>query len=383
MLAHRIVLALLTAGLVAPAGASAAGSLEGNVTNAAATPLQGICVAVYSASSSVFPVDTTATDPAGDYVVGGLTPGEYKLYLHDDLGTCPTGTDSFVGQWWQDRSGFDTADLLVITDAHTTTADAVMKQPAGIAGPLQGANGAALEHICVSAVPASAIDPYGPPGGFAQTNASGDYLMEAPADQYKVQFYDGGFPCNVGKYANQWYHDKPDPASADIVVVASGITTSGIDAVMYAPTRITGHVQDEGGAALDGICVVANLAATPNGPGLPPGFARTNPAGDYVMGIAPGDYKISFYDNGIPCSVGKYVSQWFNGKSDFASADVIHVVRGATVTGIGAPLKLFQPVTTSTPPPPPPVATRCRVPRLHGVKLKQAKRRLHAAHCRV
>jgi hypothetical protein len=142
-------------------------------------------------------------------------------------------------------------------------------------------------------------------------------------------------------------------------------------------------VQDEAGQPLAGICVVANNSTTLNMPGVVPPFARTDAAGNYQMGIPPGDWVIQFYDGGTPCNVGKYVAQFFSGKPTPELADKVHVARGAHVTGINATMKLFvAPVVTPPVSPPPPVV-KCRVPALRGVTLARAKRQLRRNHCRL
>ncbi len=378
-----LLLLLVAAGLAAPTAASATGSIAGTVTDADGNPLEAICVVIHDKLTGNVVAGPTPTDADGTYTVGALVADDYKVEFNDDSISCPAGVDFYFTQWYDDKLDFSSATPVTVTDGATTPGiDAAMAEPEAIAGHIKDAHGTSLEKICVVAKLPSDSSTSTPPAGFAQTDVDGNYLIELPAGQYKVSFYDGGIPCNVGKYVLQWYNDKPDFASADIVTVPAARTIFGIDAVMYEPSRITGHVQDEASGALPGICVVANDAATPNTPGPPPGFARTDAAGDYAMDVLPGDYKVQFYDGGIPCNVGIYVAQWFNGKPDFATADVVHVPRGATVAGVGATMKVVPPVVTATASPPP-ATTTCRVPKLHGVKLKQAKRRLRTAHCAV
>jgi hypothetical protein len=380
-----VLLLLVAAGLAAPAAASAAGSLDGNIMDADGNPLTDVCVRVHDKTTASTIAGSAQTTADGDYTVAGLAANDYKVEFTDDSLACPTGVDFYFTQWYDGKLDFAAANAVAVTDGATThNIDAVMAEPEAVAGHVQDAAGGPLASICVVAKLPSDSSTSTFPAGFAQTDVDGNYLIELPAGQYKVSFYDGGTPCNVGKYEAQWYHDKPDFASADIVTVPTARTIFGIDAVMHVPSRITGHVQDEAANPLRDICVVAGDPVTPNLPGQPPGFARTDAAGDYVMAIAPGDYKVQFYDGGFPCNVGKYVQQWFNGKSDFAAADIVHVARDATVTGIGATMKRVPTVVvTASNPPPPPAKPGCKVPKLRGVKLKQAKKRLHAAHCSV
>jgi hypothetical protein len=384
---HLIGPALVVLALVAPATAAATGTIAGNVTDPVGDPIEGICVAAHLPGVFAIAAGPAFTDPAGDYELDGLTPGDYEVEFYDESFRCVQGGDFYVSEWLDDAPDQVSADPVTVVDATTTTGiDAVLAEPEAIAGRVTDTAGAPLEGICVVVGYADGSGGSGQPPGFAQTSADGYYFIALPVGQYKVSFYDGGFPCDRDKYEGQFYNDKPGSSSADVVTVVTGRTTFGINAVMWERTRIRGHVQDEAGQPLDGICVVAQFATGLSETGQPPGFARTNPAGDYVMGIASGDYKVSFYDNGIPCNVGKYVGQWFNGKSDLASADVVQVARGATVSGIDATMKLLQlvqPLPTASPPPVVQPAARCRVPKLRGITLRRAKRILRIAHCRL
>jgi hypothetical protein len=284
----------------------------------------------------------------------------------------------------------NSATIVSVADGGTTAGiDATMAEPQSIVGRTTNPGGAPIDGICVSVHPYNTTDPYGPPAGFAQTDEDGYYVIPLPTGQYKVQFFDQGGPCAIGQYAEQWYRDKPNFASADTVQVLPGRATFDIDAVMYEEATLGGHVQDEAAQPLLGICVVANNQTTLNMPGVVPPFARTDAAGNYEMeNIPPGDWMVQFYDGGFPCNVGKYVLQFFNGKPTPELADLVHVARGAHVTGINATMKLFvAPVVTTQvtppPPPPPPPVVKCRIPTLRGVTLARAKRLLKAKHCRL
>lgn len=372
--------------LAAPANAAATGSIAGNVTDPRGNPIQDICVGAHLPGVTA-ESGQALTDGFGDYQIDGLTPGDFEVEFYDASFRCPQGGDFYVTEWFDDAPAQASATAVTVADGATTTGiDAVLAEPEAIAGRVTDVGGTPLEGICVVVAFADGSGGSGQPPGFAQTNVNGKYLIALAVGQYKVSFYDGGFPCDRDKYEGQFYNDKPGSSSADVVTVVAGRTTFGIDAVMWEKTRITGHVQDEAGLPLDGICVVAQYASGLSDTGQPPGFARTNPAGDYVMAVAAGDYKVSFYDDGIPCSVGNFVGQWFNGKADMGAADVVHVPRGATVQGVGATLKrvqLVQPLPVASPTPAAAPVVRCRVPRLRGVRLLRAKRMLRRAHCRA
>ena len=63
--------------------------------------------------------------------------------------------------------------------------------------------------------------------------------------------------------------------------------------------------------------------------------ASTNPAGQYtVLGLAPGSYKVGFYDQGDD----SHLVQFYNGRATLDSADPVVVAGGSATSGIDASL---------------------------------------------
>jgi hypothetical protein len=126
------------------------------------------------------------------------------------------------------------------------------------------------------------------------------------------------------KVANRWYSSASTFEEADPVVVNAGVDTAGIkinfSAVEFA--FVAGRAYDA--VTGEGACVTVN------------GAARTSGDGSYEIALSPGAWKVSFIDN---CDF-KYVDQWWNGKPDEASADVIELSAGETVAGIDAAMAM-------------------------------------------
>jgi hypothetical protein len=75
------------------------------------------------------------------------------------------------------------------------------------------------------------------------------------------------------------------------------------------------------------------------------GFARTDASGNYTIGGLPSNsFKVTFFD----CSSGVYVSEFYNGKRDLGSADLVSVSLGATTAGIDAALAVVGSPITGT-----------------------------------
>ncbi len=167
------------------------------------------------------------------------------------------------------------------------------------------------------------------------TDADGYYTAGGiPTGSYKVQF----FGYNSG-YISEWYNDKPDFDSADLVAVTAPGTTSGIDAVLTPGGSISGTVTNTEGTGINGVEVeVFDL----NGDLI--NVAYTNICGEYtVKGLPTGSYKVYFYR-----SYTGYISEWYNDKQDLDSADAVAVTAPGTTTGIDAILELSY-LTLTTP----------------------------------
>ena len=92
---------------------------------------------------------------------------------------------------------------------------------------------------------------------------------------------------------------------------------------------ISGTVTEEGsGDPLPDICVIAQDVAI--------GGDYTDALGQYSIVVPQGTYSVEFRD--CLSSPTVYVSEWYNNKPDFASADPVSVTAGSTTSGINAVL---------------------------------------------
>lgn len=210
-----------------------------------------------------------------------------------------------------------------------------------ISGTVRDESSQPLSEICVAASPPDYedVDTY-----YTRTDSSGAYvLVGLPAGQYKVAFID----CNDQQnYFSEWYDDEQDFESADLVTVAAGAQTPGIDAVLTRGGSISGRVTDVAGAPLGDICVLA-LSSDDAG-----GFAVTDEDGAYrARPLRGGIYTVAFFDcqhffledwspPGECANSTKYRSEWYEDKSSMEEADPVSVTLGAETSGIDAVLDL-------------------------------------------
>ena len=162
--------------------------------------------------------------------------------------------------------------------------------------------------------------------GTASTNASGEYTVSGlSGGEYKVGFSD------QPTYANQYYNKQSSFGAASFVPVTEKNATSGIDAEMLQPGKITGTVTNTSGAP------IADVSIDIYDSGFdfePTKFAFTNANGEYtVEGLQEGEYRVGFFPEN-----STYLSQYYSGQTSLASANLVLVTAGETTAGINATL---------------------------------------------
>ena len=321
----RAVLAIGVAAGVAclatTAPAYAAGNtIKGHVTDNNGASLAGICVTAYASGHDAG--GSAATDASGNYTIQGLTVGSYGVQF-SAIGCALGNGGNWLEQWYSNKSDMLSADPVAVTAAQDTMGiNAQMQVGGSIQGHVTHGNSVNLAGVCVSAGQAAAV-----------TDASGNYTIQRlVTGSYRVRFTVLGLGCNNGNWIDQWYSAKSDMASANPVSVTAGQSTTTIDAQMQAGGRIQGHVTDNHGVSLPGICVGAGQGAT---------FASavTDSGGNYTLErLSTGPYQVSF----SPCGTAGATTwkvQWYNNKPDMASADVLSVVAGQNTTAINAQMQ--------------------------------------------
>ena len=167
---------------------------------------------------------------------------------------------------------------------------------------------------------------------FGITDASGAYSVGGlGSGDYEVEFFD----CSESPtYITEFYDDRADFGSADLVAVTDGSKTSGIDAQLATGGSINGTVTEEGtGTPLADICVDAVDSSFAFF-----GFDITDASGAYsVGGLGSGDYEVQFFDCGESPT---YITEWYNDQPDAASADFVLVTIGSKTSGIDAQLAI-------------------------------------------
>jgi hypothetical protein len=297
-----------------------AGGINGRVTDSTGTV--GIAnVDIQVCDLAQYWLYGTSTDSSGYYTFYGIPGGSYKVRFSTDW-----AAGNYVGEWYNDRSSFDEADTVIVTVGSTTTGiDAQLANGGSISGRVtdSGSNGIANVNINVNDMNGNGV-------AWTSTDSNGDYTVNGiPPGNHKVRFW----PYNAGNYMEEWYNDKGSFADADTILVIAGQTNTGIDAQLADSGAISGRVTDSTGTV--GIANVGVQICDLTQYWLPQGTS-TDSDGYYTLrGLPSGDYKLEFRTHWTP---GNYVSEWYNDKDSFESADTISVTVGQTTTGIDARL---------------------------------------------
>jgi hypothetical protein len=172
------------------------------------------------------------TNSSGQYVVGGLAPGLYRL-MFEDVYSPPR----YLTEFYDNKASIEAAnDVGVTAGATTANIDAALGGYGKIAGAATGPDG-------TTAITGIDIDVwrYNPDWmdwewvSFATTEVSGDYEVNGLiTEDYRVEFSD-----SLGQFASEFYDDQPDIQSATDVHVELGATTPDIDASLnLAPMSV-------------------------------------------------------------------------------------------------------------------------------------------------
>lgn len=336
----RLLLGLTTAGLalaaLAPALASA-GSISGSVSDASShDPTAAVDVCAYSLAGEGGICSTT--DVAGDYMIGNLASGQYRVGFRGQ-------EQNYVSQYYDHELQWLDSDLVAVGSGAVTGIDAELDSGGRIEGTVvERASGEPAEAwVCARSAAPEGLGECSAPDG------SGDYAIQGlpPAD-YKVEFWPGD-----GDLILQYYDHSINWWFATQVRLAAQGVRSGIDAELETGGRIEGTVRlAEGGAPMTGVGVCAEESA-----GIAGGreCAESGADGTYLIEhLPPTDYKVEFDPE------GDLLVQFWNRKPGWNDADEVAVGPEATVSGIDAYLEveplapplIFPPSLTTSPPMP-------------------------------
>jgi hypothetical protein len=162
-------------------------------------------------------------NPDGTYLIENLPVGKYVL-AH----ACFDGND-WILETWDNHPGFDSDranKVRVLDNVTTSQINSVLEPGGGISGMVTKKNGKPWANPCDALTWAQYAN--GVAATFAAcADVAGAYRIGGTPAKNRVYFFG-----SLGGYQSEFYKNKPDVASANVVKTPAGTTTSGIDATL-------------------------------------------------------------------------------------------------------------------------------------------------------
>lgn len=353
-LALAALLTLTALGAAPGATAAETASISGRVTDTSTSGVADVEVMAYRHNGIGWgPLlnTITHTDALGNYLMGGLPAGSYRLRFE-------APSDALALEYYDDATSVSSATDIVVADGAAVTGKNVTLDPAahitgtvtGSGNPLPGA------EVVVYADPGSGT---WSPMGSDLTDANGDYDVTGLVDgTYRVEFQD-----DSRAHVREWYSDAAKLTLADDVVVGKSQTVADIDADLVAAGRLGGTVTGPDGLP------VAQVMVTPYwfvggtwefvGEDLIDLFIYSDSSGRYeVKGLPAGVYRLEFLD-----IHSKYPVEFWKDQATLQTATDIVLGPAQTLGNISPTLG----AVAVPPAPPAPLAVALRSkPRIKG-----------------
>ncbi|MFZ2492678.1 MAG: carboxypeptidase regulatory-like domain-containing protein, partial [Thermoanaerobaculia bacterium] len=270
---------------------------------------------VYNASGTTR--GWTRTDAAGAYRLA-VPAGSYRIAAWDEA-------LAFVPMFNGGARSFVTAVPIAIPVAVEMRANFTLPRASVVTGTV-------IDAVTRQPLPGMVVDAWSADGsyvGWAQTTAAGLYRLVLASGSYRIVFSDP-----AGIYAPAYLADAGSFSTSVALLLAPAETREAIDAALVRAGRIAGRITDaKTGNALAGISVAA---------WNPDGTARTivwtDSAGNYVLVVPPGIYRIGAWDESL-----RYATRFRFDSVSFALGATLTVFAGDQHGGIDLALPPVTP----------------------------------------
>ena len=290
----------------------------------------------------------------GSYFFPEVKPGEYILYLDDQLGNLIGGAN-YLGQFYSGARTPGAATRITVGEGEEVVLNDIVLEPGGtISGTIKSAEGKPLNDIWVLAIDASLMELRLEPwlnnlhlfigkadarGAYAIAGVpTGHYLVRTISDtlinQNLLNLIKITSGAHAGEVVDAWYGGAANlfsAGSATPVEVTAPFTTPGIDFTLEKGKWIRGRVTDSINGAGKSFFRLFALDDSTALPYLSLGMLihdnQMDDQGYYRLGPLPaGTYKILAM---APFTgFNNYLSEMYGGARSFASAEVVNVGGG-------------------------------------------------------
>jgi hypothetical protein len=309
------------------------GQITGRVTNQSSVGLPAVDVEADGANYGY-----TSTDATGMYTITGLMSGTYRITFDPAIHGV---SKDYAYQFYSSKSTWTTANTINVTAPNVTPN---INQVLPLGGHITGRVTAADTSLPMESgsIAVHFSDDYSVKY-YNIIDASGVYTTFAlPTGSYRIQF----FPSSSQEmtYTWQYYNNKPNPASADVLNVTAPNLVSNINAALAHGGQISGMIT----AADTGLPLQSSYVSIYDSTGSYVNSTYSNATGAYLTPALPaGNYRVRFA-GGTLCSGKCYVGQYYNNKPTLATATVVNVVVSQITKNINATLAVCS--TGPTPP---------------------------------
>ena len=268
--------------------------------------------------------------PDGNYDIGSLPAGNYRLEFH---------VDDFVPEFWENSADVTSATSIAVTGSHTVSGiDPVLTPNGHITGHVQDDHGNPLQGVEVDGYVQDGTD-WVPADSYAFTDVNGDYDFSAPAGTYRLEFfsYDG--------FVGEYYDDSATLAGATGITVASAQTVGGKDAVLATGARLSGAVTLPAAADPNSLDGYVSVIDTTTGDVAGDTWLDTpTTAGGHtydwsVGGLPAGHYRVEFGHEDGPATVEAEFYDDHPESAGATAADAVTLTAAQQLANINATLR--------------------------------------------
>lgn len=281
-----------------------AARVNGVVMSDAGARLSGITVAIYNLDGTRR--GFASTDAAGTFLLF-VPAGQYKLAAYDDM-------QRYVSRFYDSKPVFSLATTLTATAGETITLAFQLAASSRIEGLVSDrALGVPLAGMSVVSYTND-----GQLEAAATSDANGRYVLLVPSGAHRLVAFDP-----AGQFASAFAGDASSfERSATISTTAGGTANAGFQ--LERAGHLRGQVLSVSGMPVSGITVAAY-----NPDGTRRTATTTNAAGEYLLVLPAGEYRVGAYDESL-----LWLTRFHTSESSFHSGVVRRVIAQQNQSGV-------------------------------------------------
>lgn len=264
----------------------------------------GTVVSVYNSEDTV--VKSAISDASGDYDIGGLLNGTYRIGA--------TNTPQFEPRFYNNQADLATATGVNVSAAQTVNdVNLLLPRKFEISGVVTLPDEGALHQIAVVLYDASTFEELAfsfcdPAGGYALYATNGDYVISAgEGSEYVVNYSQ--------------------------TVTINGAAETALDFFLSLGGTISGKITDSLGAGISDVYV--DIYET-DGTTYVDSTVTSSDGSYSTPQLAPGSYLVLAYGDPV------YANLWYPGTTNAGQATPISVIQGQNVPTINVQLPVAQ-----------------------------------------